>query len=124
MKIFVTDPLDTPDSRTVAGETWDRVLDLGMGGISTYARWSDRFGCPVATLSSLRNGFEDFRRIRQLLDAGCGRLVDQHGLDWWQITAVYFAEELDTVFLLQRFAESVSRSDSLYVSRPGLHASV
>ncbi len=103
---------------------WDRVVDLGIGGVNSYARWSRQYGSPVTTLGSLRNGFDDFRRVRDVLGLGCGRLIDEHGLDWWELMALLLHNELEVVILLQHFAQTVRAGDEVHVSRPGLHASI
>jgi hypothetical protein len=124
MKVLLIDPLDNPDQRPWAGERWDRIVDIGMGGQNSYERWSQRFQCPVTALSSLRCGFDDFRRVRRLLDLGWGQLIDEHGLDWWEIMSLLLHGELETLILLQRFAQTVGPGDEVYVSRPGIHANL
>jgi len=124
MKCLLIHADDDPEDGPWANGRWDRIVDLGMGGKNTYARWTDQFQCPVTTLDSLRNGFDDFRRVRALLDLGCGRLTDEHGLDWWEIMSLLLHGELETLILLQRFVATVESGDEVYVSRPGLHASL
>jgi hypothetical protein len=103
---------------------WDRIVDIGVGGVNTYARWHHRFQCPVTTLDSLRSGFDDLRRVRGLLELGYGRLRDEHGLDWWEIMSLLLHGELETLILLQRFVATIDSGDEVHVSRPGLHASL
>jgi hypothetical protein len=124
MKILLLHPEDDPEKGPWARLAWDRVLDLGLGGVDSYARWTRQFRCPVTTVNSLRNGFEDLRRIRDLLAVGCDRLVDEYGLDWWEIMSILLHGELETLILLQSFAETVGASDEVHASRPGLHASL
>ena len=124
MRVLLIDPLDSADAGPWAKQPWDRIVDLGMGGKNTYARWHDQFQCPVTTLDSLRNGFDDFRRIRDLLGVGCGRLVDEHGLDWWEIMSILLHGEMEALILLQRFVPTIGSDDEVYASRPGLHASL
>lgn len=124
MRVLLIDPHDTADAGAWAGQRWDRIVDLGMGGKNTYARWTSQFQCPVTTLDSLRNGFDTFRRVRELLGAGCGRLIDQHGLDWWEIMSLLLHGELEALILLQRWVQTVGSGDEVWVSRPGLHASL
>jgi hypothetical protein len=124
MKVLLIDPLDNPDEGPWAGQPWDRFVDLGIGGQKSYERWSQRFKCPVTTLSSLRSGFDDFQQVRRLLNLGRGQLIDQHGLDWWEIMGLLLHGELETLILLQRFAETLGSDDEVYVTRPGLHASL
>jgi hypothetical protein len=124
MKVLLIDPLDTADAGAWAAQRWDRIVDLGMGGKNTYERWTRRFQCPVTTLDSLRQGFDDFRRVRRLMDLGCGRLVDKQGLDWWEIMSILLHGELDTLILMQRLLQTIDAGGELHVSRPGLHASL
>jgi hypothetical protein len=124
MKILLMHSEDDPEIGPWAGLTWDRIVDLGLGGVNTYARWQRQFQCPVTTLDSLRKGFDDLRRVRALLDLGGGRLTDEHGLDWWEIMSLLLHGELETLILLQRFVPTVESRDEVHVSRPGLHASL
>lgn len=124
MKILLIHSEDDAESGPWAKVSWDRIVDLGLGGVNTYARWQRQFRCPVATLDSLRQGFDDFRRVRDLLDLGCGRLIDEHGLDWWEIMSLLVHGELETLILLQRFVTTLGAGDEICVSRPGLHASL
>ncbi len=75
MRILLLHPEDDPEKGPWGRLPWDRVVDLGLGGVDSYARWTRQFQCPVTTVNSLRNGFDDFRRIRDLLAVGCGRLI-------------------------------------------------
>ncbi len=124
MKVLLIHSEDDPERGPWANLLWDRVIDLGMGGKNSYARWTRRFRCPVTTLDSLRNGFDDFRRVRELMDLACGRLIDQHGLDWWEIMSILLHGELETLILLQRLASTLGPGDEVHVSRPGLHANL
>jgi hypothetical protein len=122
VKFLLIDPLDTAEVGPWAGQRWDHIVDIGLGGANTYDRWTHQFRCPVTTLGSLRNGFDDFRRVRDLLGHGCGRLIDSHGLDWWETMSLLLHDEMEAVILLQRFAQTLGQDDEVYVSRPGLHA--
>jgi hypothetical protein len=124
MKILLIHPEDDAEKGPWASLPWDCIVDLGLGGVKTYARWTRKFQCSVTTLDSLRSGFEDFRRVRDLLGLGCGRLTDDHGLDWWEIMSLLLHGELETLILLQRLVPTFESGDEVYVSRPGLHASV
>jgi hypothetical protein len=124
MKCLLLHSDDNPEDGPWAKLSWDRILDIGMGGKNTYARWASQFHCKVTTLNALRSGFDDFRRVRDLLGLGCGRLTDEHGLDWWEIMSILLHGELETLLLLQRFVQTVQDGDEVFVSRPGLHHSL
>jgi hypothetical protein len=122
MKILLIHSEDDPEKGPWASLRWDRILDLGLGGMSSYARWTRQFKCPVTTLDSLRNGFSDFQRVRDVLGVGCARLVDEHGLDWWEIMSILLTGEVETLILLRRVVQTFGSGDEVWVSRPGLHA--
>jgi hypothetical protein len=124
MKILLLHFEDDPQEGPWANLPWDRIVDFGMGGKDTYARWSAQFHCPVTTLDSLRNGFDDFRYIRDRLGRGCGRLIDPYGLDWWEIMSILLHGEVETVILLQRLLQTIGSADEVYVSRPGIQAAL
>ncbi len=124
MKILLIHPEDDPEKGPWSDWRWDRIVDLGLGGKGGYARWNRKFRCPLTTLNSLRHGFDDFRQVRDLLGLGCGRLVDEYGLDWWEIMSILLTEEVEALILLRRFAKTVGADDEVYVSRPGLHSNL
>jgi hypothetical protein len=122
MRILVINQPDMADVGVWSSHRWDLVVDLGRGGAGTYERWSKRFGCRVEILDSFRKGSDDFRRVRDLLGRGCGKLIDEYGLDWWEIMLMLLHEEMEALILLRRFAQTISASDEVYISRPGFHA--
>src|ERR1700685_4266383 len=124
MRILLAHPGDDPETGLWAAQPWDRIVDIGLAGIDSYQRWQQRVQCSVSTLHSLRNVFEDFRRVRSLMDLGCGKLVDQHGLDWWEIMSILLHGELEALIILQRFAQTLGSADEVHVTRPGLHTSL
>ncbi len=124
MKILLIHPEDDPEQGPWASVPWNQIVDLGLAGTSSYARWTKRFECPVMPLAAWRNGFDDFHRVRDLMDLGCGRLIDDHGLDWWEIMSILLHGELETLILLQTFAHTIGPADEVHVSRRGLHANL
>jgi hypothetical protein len=124
MKILFLHSEDDLEQGPWASSRWDRVVDLGRGGAGTYERWSKRFACTVEPVDSLRGGFDDFRQVRELLGQGCGQLVDEYGLDWWEIMSILLTGEVETLILLQRMACTIGAGDELHVSRPGFHADI
>jgi hypothetical protein len=121
MRTLLLHPEDSHTQGPWSRERWDRIIDLGLGGLDTYQRWSRQFACPVTPLNALRHEFDEIRQVRDLLDLGSGRLVDQHGLDWWELVSIEVHEQLEQLILLRRFA-ALGAGDEVYVSRPGFHA--
>jgi hypothetical protein len=124
MRILLIHSEDNPEKGSWASLPWDRIIDLGMGGLNSYERWRRRFHCPITTLDYFRDGFDVFLRVRDLLSLGHKRPVDQYGLDWWEILSLLLHDEVEKLILLQRFVCTVGPGDEVYVSRPGIHASL
>jgi hypothetical protein len=68
-------------------------------------------------LDTLRRGIEDFDSIRQLLQAGRNQLLDEIGLDWWDLVSVLIYPELQEAVLLGRLAAQFDATTELYTTR-------
>jgi hypothetical protein len=124
MKTLLIHPEDELQHGPWAGQRWDRIVDLGKDGALSRVAAEAALGCPVSTLDPFRASYAEKRRVRDLLALGMGRLCDQYGLDWWELTAIYVHEQLEAAYLLQKFVETVGADDEVYVSRTGFHANV
>lgn len=123
MKALVLHPEDSPFDGPWSRTKWDLVLDLGVAGTSTYAEWSRRLGCAVSNLTTHRLA-DDAIGLRRLLDLGRGRLVDDLGIDWWDLNSVFFYQQLEQVMLLTRLPEQWRQADEIVVSRPCFQAGI
>jgi hypothetical protein len=98
-------------------------VDLGKSSAFTRASWQERLNSPILQLDSLRRGIQDFDSIRKLLQAGRNRLVDEIGLDWWDLTSVFIYSALEEAILLERLAGELVATAELHTTRPGWPAS-
>jgi hypothetical protein len=124
MKILLIHFEDDPEKGPWASLPWDGIIDLGMGGANSYERWARQFHCLITTLDSFRDGLGTQFRVRELLGFGGKRLVDEYGLDWWEILSLLLHDEVETLILLQRFVHTLGSGDEVSVSRPCVHASM
>jgi hypothetical protein len=122
MRVLLIHPEDGLLDGPWAHSKWDRVIDTGLAGYESYARASKVLGSAITPLRELRHGFGEFRRVRELLASGLGRLTDRFGLDWWELTAILIHQQLEIAILLQKFIETLDSHDEVYVSRPGLQS--
>lgn len=118
MRVLLLHPDDDPERGPWLRSQWDRVFDLALASPADYARWTDLFGCPV--VPAHRSGSEEFRRIRQILSFGLGRLIDDHGFDWWDLLLLRFFEDLERGLALQKVLATCLPDDELVISRAGL----
>jgi hypothetical protein len=119
LKTLLVHPEDSPCVGPWANEKWDRIVDLGKSSAFTREAWEARLNSPILQLASLRRGGGDFDAIRKLLEAGRNHLVDEAGLDWWDLVSVLIYSELEQSILLRRLAEELHSTTDLYATRPG-----
>jgi hypothetical protein len=118
VRVLLVDPTDAVDAGAWTRERWDRIVDLGLSGETSYSRAAQQFGQPVTPLQAFRGeDFREIRRVRQLLLAGNGRLQDSTGLDWWELTAILVHQQLEAIVLLRKFVETLGPEDEVHVSR-------
>src|SRR5437899_10500917 len=121
MRILLLHPDDSLENGPCQ-DKWDQVIDVGKGGCDFYRRSTLQLGCQVIPLDSLRIGVEDFQWVREIFESGRNRLLDAEGLDWWELTAIFFHQQIELLGVLRRFAENLKSSDELYITRPGFYA--
>jgi hypothetical protein len=105
------------------GEKWELVVDLGRASALTRSAWQERLDCPILQLDSLRCGIQDFASLRTLLHQGRNQLIDECGLDWWDLISVFVYTALGEAALLARLSEKLDATAELYATRPGWPAS-
>jgi hypothetical protein len=98
---------------------WDLVIDFGRAPGSTYERWSREAGCSVISVWSVAEEITDLHRTRELLQFGVGLIVDEAGIDWWDVMSLMIVDELQQFMLVRRLAERLPRGCELHTSRPG-----
>jgi hypothetical protein len=123
LKTLLVHPEDSPCSGPWAGEKWDLIVDLGKSSAFTRAAWQERLNSPILQLDTLRHGIQDFDSIRQLLHVGRNQLLDEMGLDWWELVSVLIYPELQDAVLLRRLAEQLDAAAELYATRQAWPAS-
>jgi hypothetical protein len=121
MRILFLHPEDDPVRGPWARQRWDRVIDLGLAGSETYARWSHWFHCPVESIGFARS---DVSRAREAFAAGRGLLVDALGVDWWEVISVRYNSPLLQAVAVENIAKTIRPEDELFASRPDFHAQV
>jgi len=99
-------------------EPWGLVVDLGRAPASTYAEWSRVIGCQVMSLFDLSEGVADLHRTRELLELGMGRVVDQFGIDWWDVLVQSIVPQIQQLILLRRLAATVEPGAEIFCTRP------
>jgi hypothetical protein len=122
MRVLLLHPDDSMRRGPWAGQRWDLIVDLGSSAYSA-ATWEDLTGCPLLRSDSFRRGVEDVKLARQTMAAGRGRLLDDEGIDWWDLASVLVVPEVASALVLRRVAAEISPSAELWSTRAGWPAS-
>ena len=121
-RVLLLHPEDDPACGPWNRERWDRVVDLGTAGKETRTHWSGIFDCSVESIPKFE--IKEFAKVRAALSAGLGCVMDDHGLDWWELISIRFHEQLALVIRLERLAAQFDSGEEVCVSRPGIQRAI
>jgi hypothetical protein len=119
MRVLLLHPEDSPRRGPWSRQRWDLVVDLGRSSEFSATAWTEQTGCSVARSDTYRNGVEDLKLVREMLAAGRGRLLDEEGIDWWNLTALLIAAQVETMLTLRRVAAQIGSKADLWATRAG-----
>jgi len=117
MKVLLLHPEDAV-AESYPGQHWDLVVDLGRAPVGTYERWSRQAGSQVISIYDYAEEIGDLYRLRELLQLGTGRMVDQWGIDWWDVLSLEIVPELQQLMLAHRVSKELGAACELYSTRP------
>jgi hypothetical protein len=124
MRVLLVHPLDWPTRGPWSRQRWDLIVDLGRSSRFSQNEWSEGCGCPVLRSDAFREDIADAKRVRELLLAGSGRLIDEEGLDWWHLTYLLIVHDMLAVLALQRVAPEITGATEIWSTRANWHADV
>ena len=117
MRVLLVHPEDSPTAGEWSASRFDLVVDLGWAGTTQYAVWTEEVGCPVYGLCSRSEWHEGVRRLRELCAAGSGCLVDEEGIDWWELLAPDCFQGVYEFLLLLRISSEIQSPVEVRVTR-------
>ena len=117
MRVLLLHPEDSPMVGPWSRQRWDLIVDLGNSSPFSAETWSRESGCPVVRAASYPDGIADARCVRGIFSAGRGRLLDQEGIDWWELTSLLLMQEAMTVLTFRRMAGAIMPSAELWSTR-------
>jgi len=123
MRILLVHPEDSPRAGPWARQRWDLIVDLGGSSRFSEQAWARQYGCPVLCVGSLRRIIADAKLVRQIFSAGRGHLLDEEGIDWWDLVCLLVEPEALTVLAIERAVAEISLPAELWATRPGWPAS-
>jgi len=117
MRVLLLHPEDSPRSGPWSRERWDLVVDLGASTPFSRQRWEKECGCPFLCADSFREGVADARRVREIFAVGRGRLIDDVGLDHWELISVAFVLQALVVLQLLRLRDQIPQGAEVWCTR-------
>jgi hypothetical protein len=119
MQVLLLQPEDVPDRGRWSRQPWDLIVDLGKSSPFSEERWSRQLGCPVLRCDRFRHGIADTKKVREIFSAGRGYLIDEEGIDWWDLMSLLVALSALDLLALQSVAKEIPASAELWATRPG-----
>jgi len=117
MRCLLLHPEDDPLAAAWGRGPWEQVIDMGIAGPLTYKSWGTALHSEVEPYPSLDSA--DFAILRQMHSFGLGQLVDERGLDWWDIIWVRWLDQVVDLVLTAKFVASLGSSDEIWVRSEG-----
>jgi hypothetical protein len=124
MRVLLLQPEDSPERGPWSRRRWDLIVDLGKSSPCSQERWSRQCGCSVLRADFSRQGIADVKHVREIFSAGRGRLIDEEGIDWWDLLSLLVVPYALTLPTLLSVAEEISPSAELWATRPGGSAGI
>src|SRR5580704_17479914 len=117
MRVLLLDAEDSPRRGPWSAQSWDLIVDLGKSSEFSVAEWTKQLHCPVLCANSFRRGVGDLRHVREIFATERGRLIDDEGLDWWELTSLVIAPEAEAILVLGRVAAEIDPAAEVWASR-------
>jgi hypothetical protein len=119
MRVLLVHPEDSPLRGPWSRERWDLIVDLGKSSKFSESEWSKKRSTAVLRADCFRRGVEDVKQVHAIFSAGRGKLVDEEGIDWWDVASLLLAPEALAMLALVRVAAEINSSAELWATRPG-----
>src|SRR5262249_10004265 len=98
-------------------QPWHLIVDLGRAPAATYDEWSRTTNCKIVSVFDFADGTDDLHRTRQLLELGMGKVVDQFGIDWWDVLVQSIVPELQQLTYLSRLGAGIEPGTDIYCTQ-------
>lgn len=119
MRILLINPGDSPREGPWRKEKWDLVIDLAHASQSFSRDWSGLYECPIVFTESSSFGIEISRKVHRTLALGRGRLIDDEGIDWWELMSLLLAEHVFAVMAVESISGHITQRAEVWVTSRG-----
>lgn len=119
MRVLLLHPEDSARCGPWAKQKWDLIVDLGKSPSTSAAESQEQTHCPIVRANSFRRVVEDLRTIREMFSIGRRRLLDEEGIDWWDLTSLVVAPQMEDALVLRRLASEIKPNAEIWSTRAG-----
>lgn len=116
MRILIVNPGDDPRRGPWRNQKWDLVVDLAHGAQAFTEDWSGPYECPVVCTESLAFDVTTSRTVHNILSEGRGRLVDDEGIDWWELISLLLAEQVFAVLSFKSISSQIRPDAEVWIT--------
>lgn len=117
MKVLFVHPEDPLPSHG-SNRGWDLIVDFGRAPASTYQHCSTQAACTAISVYEFAREIDDLRICRNQLQLGMDRLLDRHGIDWWDVISLGIVPDLLQVMRGDRLTKYIGHPCELHSTRP------
>lgn len=96
---------------------WDLIVDFARAPAATYEECGSQNSCTVKSLFDFAHGMDDLHRVKDLVQTGAGILLDDQGIDWWEMFLPTFVPQLQQLLLIERLANEIGCHCNLQTTR-------
>ena len=117
MRVLLVHPEDSPVLGPWAAQQWDLAVDLGQSTSFSQRRWSEVLRSPVLSPAYPPSDSGDTSGLREIFSAGRGYLVDDEGIDYWDLISLPFVHEALVAQDMQRLVSELPASGEFWCTR-------
>ncbi len=117
MKVLLQHPDDDAEIGPWTNTQWDLIVDFGWSGRCYYSQLSQSLGCRILNFRDLLRPAQYRDRLREILNAGLGNILDDEGIDWWDVFIPYASSRLEEVMLMSALDEEIKGGAEILATR-------
>ena len=91
-------------------------MDLAHGAQAFAEDWSGLYECPVVCTESLGFDVTTSRTVHRILSEGRGRLIDDEGIDWWELISLLLAEQVFAVLAFKGISSHLGADAEVWIT--------
>lgn len=117
MKILLLHPKDRVEGGPWHHTRWDWIVDLGWAGHRAYSEREDRLSCKAFSIRNVPDHQLHLSHLRDSWEPGLGKLVDEEGVDWWDVFFPSSYDRIEEILLASALAGQIPADAEIVATR-------